>query len=120
MRAGLILDGILNELKSRDADGVERKVIGAAGIAHGECIHTEVFEWLYPSFKDGSYGCVLLQVHAADFSGAVVYVEVGGDFCLLRLDCDLSGFAAQQGRHIFHPRLVHAGTRTEMMFDVTL
>src|SRR5258708_5578401 len=39
MSTGLVFDGILDELKSRNADGVERLMVGAAGVAHGERIH---------------------------------------------------------------------------------
>src|SRR5258708_8223613 len=87
MGAGLVLDGILDELESWDADGVERKVIGASGVAHAKRVHAEIFEGLHPGFKDRRYGFVFLQVYATDFSGAVVYVEIGGDFCLLGLTC---------------------------------
>ena len=71
-------------------------------------------------FEDGRDGFVFLQIDAANFSGAVVDVEVGGNFCLLGLHGDRSGFAAQQGRHAFHAGIVHGRTRAEMLFDITL
>ena len=74
--ACLVLDGVLDELESGNADGVERKMISATGVAHGESSHPEIFKGFHPRFEDGSHGFVLLQVDAADFSGAVVDIEI--------------------------------------------
>ena len=76
--------GILDELESGDADGIEGEMVSAAGVAHGESGHAEIFERTHPGFEDGGNGLVLLQVDAANLSGAVVDVEVGGDSSLAR------------------------------------
>src|ERR1039458_1287909 len=68
-------------------------MVGAAGVAHGEGVHAEVFEGLHPGFEDGRDGFVFLQVHAANFAAAVIHVEIGGDFCLFGLHRNVSGFA---------------------------
>src|SRR5258706_10297483 len=118
--ARLILDRILNELESRNADGIEGLMVGAAGVAHGDGIHAEIFERFHPGLENWLYGGILLQVNAANFSTAVVHVEIGGDFRLFWFHRDFSGFAAQKCRHVFHPGLVHARTRTEMLLHITL
>ena len=42
----------------------------------------------------------VLRVHAAQFSGAVIDIEVRGELCMLRLDRQRSGVAAERGRQI--------------------
>src|SRR5579864_7963866 len=107
MRASFILDGILNELESGNADGVEGEVVSAAGVAHGERGHAEIFEGTHPGLEDGVNSFVFLQIDAANFSGAVIYVEISRDFRLLGLHSDWSGLAAQERGHVFHGGIVH-------------
>src|ERR1022692_3529314 len=95
--AGLVLDGILDELESRDADGIKGLMVGAAGVTHGERVHAQVFERLHPGFKDWGYRFVLLQIDASNLAGAVVHVEIGGDFRLFGFHSYLSSFSPQQG-----------------------
>ena len=100
MRALPVFDFILNELESRQSNCVERQVICSAGVPHRHCRGAEVFERLEPGFEDGDDGRVFLRVNAAQFSGAVIDIEVRGELCMLRLDRQRSGVAAERGRQI--------------------
>src|ERR1035437_10160070 len=92
MRAGLVLDGILDELESRNTDGVE----------------------------DWGDGFVFLQVDAADLAAAVVHVEISGDLCLFRLHRNVSSFASQGSGHALHPGLVRGRTSAEVILYLPL
>ena len=52
MRHRVVLDRILNELKSRQADVVEAEVIRAADAAVRKRRHAHALEWRHPRFKD--------------------------------------------------------------------
>jgi len=88
MRARFVVEAILNELEARDSDGVERLVIGAARVAVGDGGDAQVFQRLDPLRKDRADGGVFLQLNAEDFAGAVIDVEVAGNFRLLGLQHD--------------------------------
>src|SRR5579864_1692081 len=120
MSPRLVFDGILDELESWNTDGVERQMVRASGVAHGECSHAEIFEGPYPRLEDGRDSGVLLQVDTANLARAIVDVEVGGDFCLLGLQRDWPGFAAKQCRHVFHRGIVHTRARPEVLLDISL
>ena len=46
--AGVVLDVVLDELEARQADAVERLVVGAAGVANGQRGRAQVAERLQP------------------------------------------------------------------------
>src|SRR5438445_6532452 len=75
--ARVVVQRILNKLKTGQADCIERKVIGAAGVADGERVHAKVMERLHPCGEDGGDHFIPLEIDAADFAGAVVNVVVG-------------------------------------------
>ena len=52
---------ILDELEARDADTVERLMIGAAGVAHGQGADAQVFERLHPLGEDARDAGVFLH-----------------------------------------------------------
>ena len=54
VRPRVVLDRILDELKARQPDRVERQVIGAAGVADRQRRHPEVLERLHPAWKIGA------------------------------------------------------------------
>src|SRR5262245_59994747 len=85
MRAGGILDRILDEFEPRQTDAVEGLMIRAARVREREGFRAEVLEWLQPTAEERSRRLVALQIDAADFARAVVEVEVGGKFLILRL-----------------------------------
>src|SRR5262245_26149267 len=76
VRACAVFDIVLDELKSRKPDGIEREVIGAACIRDrkGRSIH--LFEGQEPFAKDGADGLIALQIDSANFASAVVEVEI--------------------------------------------
>src|SRR6185437_13196079 len=71
-------DLVLDELESGQPHGIERLVIGTAGIAGSDGAGAQVMEGLQPLGKDGAAGFVALQVDAPDAAGAVVDVEIAG------------------------------------------
>jgi hypothetical protein len=52
MRACLVFDGILHELEAGQAYFVERKVVGAAGVANGQRGGAQVVEGFEPFGED--------------------------------------------------------------------
>src|ERR1019366_7302465 len=95
-------------------------MIGTTGIAHGERGHAQVFEGTHPGLEDRRHGFVFLQINTTNLAGAVVYIEIGGDFGLLEFDRDRTRLAAQQGWHSFHVGVVHRRTRAKVLLDVAL
>lgn len=93
-----IIEIVLDELESGDADGVEAEVIGAAGVAHGDRADAEILKRSDPLREDRRNGGIALQVDSADFSGTVINVEVGGDEFLFRLHFKRAGRAAHEFR----------------------
>ena len=73
----LVFDGVLDELKSGQADLVEGNVVGAAGAADGKRGHAHGLERLHPFLENGPHRFVSLQVDAANFSRAVIHIEIG-------------------------------------------
>src|SRR6266849_6592388 len=55
MGTRVVVQGVLDELKTGEADGIEGQVIGAAGVADSECIHAEVVERNHPCGEDGRH-----------------------------------------------------------------
>ena len=91
---------VLNELEAGNADGIERKMVGAACVLVCDRGDAEIGERLHPLLEDVVDGAVVLRVDAADFSGAVVDVEIRRDHFLLWFDCDRAGGLAQKFRHV--------------------
>src|ERR1051326_6876523 len=82
--ARVVLDGVLYELEAGNTYRIERKVVSAAGVAHGQGIHSEIVEGLHPGLEDRLSGLVLLQIETPDLSCAVIDVEIDGNLGLLR------------------------------------
>ena len=120
VRARAVIERVLDKLESRNADCVERFVIGASGIAHGQRVDAKVVERLNPLREDRRDGRILLQVNAADFSCAVVHVEVAGDLLLIGFGLHRAGRFAYPLRQL---ELVGSGGQrhiAEMLLDVTV
>src|SRR5580700_4953114 len=88
MAARTVIQRVLDELESGDADAVKRFVIGAAGIAQRDGGNAKVFEWLHPLGEDRSHGSILLQVDTANLAAAIIKIEVAGNLLILRLELD--------------------------------
>src|SRR5207249_4568576 len=82
--ARVVVQRILDKLKTGQADRIEGQVIGAAGVADGERIHTEVVERFHPGGEDGGHHFIALEIDAADFAGAIVNVVVGVELGMFR------------------------------------
>src|SRR5215472_16854743 len=100
MRARSVIERILNELEAGNPDRVERLVIGAARVSHGNRADSQIREGSDPLLEDGSDGRVLLQVDAANFSRPVVDVEVSGNLLLLGFQLDRSRRLSQEIRQL--------------------
>src|SRR5277367_1487444 len=85
MRARAVVKRVLDKLESGQADGVERLVVSAASIAEGECGDAEVFQRRHPLSENWADGSIALQIDAPNFAAAVVHVEIGGEFLVVRL-----------------------------------
>src|SRR5205823_12591026 len=70
--------------RSSDLDGVKRKMIRAAGVAHAQRVHAEIVERFHPGLKDGLNSGIFLHEDTPDLARAIVYVEIDGDRLLLR------------------------------------
>src|SRR5258708_37086798 len=74
--ARVVVQGVLDELETGEADSVEREMIGAAGVADGEGVHAEVVERDHPGGEEWGDHFVALKIDAANFARAVFNVVV--------------------------------------------
>ena len=86
-----VIETILNELKAGNADRVERLVVCAAGVAHGDGGHAKIPERLHPLGEDRSDRGVLLQINTANASTPVIEIEVCRELLIIGLGLHRSG-----------------------------
>ncbi len=86
VRPRVVLDRVLNELESGQADGVERQVIGATRVTDRHGLHAQVVERFHPGLENRRDRLVPLEVHAANRAGSVVHVEIAGKLRVRRLE----------------------------------
>ena len=120
MGAAFVIHRVLNELEAGDARGIERLMVGAAGIAHGKRIHAKITKRLHPRFKDRLDPGILLHVNAANLAGAVIHVEIDRDLCLLRLSRHRPIFPARDRWIALSVRIVGWRTRTKVLRHIPL
>src|SRR5579859_2203761 len=120
MGSALIVERILNELEAGQADGVERKMIGAAGVAHGERRDAEILERRNPLPEDRLLCGIALEIDPADLSGAVVDIEVRIERLPLRLGFDGTGGLADELRQLHRLRIGGEREGSEVLFDIAL
>src|SRR5215831_21202464 len=96
VRPRVIFDFILNELKSRQPNGIERQMVGTAGIRDSQRCKGILFrssdhisERRKPGPEDRPNLLVPLHVDSTDFPGAVVEVEVTREFFVTGLELEL-------------------------------
>src|SRR5256886_8113084 len=77
MSARVVVQRVLDELKTGQADRIESKVIGTSGVADGKGIHAKVVERFHPGGEDGGDHFIALEIDAANLTSAVVDVVVG-------------------------------------------
>src|ERR1700733_7936190 len=120
VRAALVVEFVLDELKSGNSDSVKAEVIGPARVAHGQGGHAEILERRDPLRKNGRNGGVALQIDATNLARSVVDIEVAGDEFLLWFHFERSCIAS----HEFWKRnLVGRGgerSRAKVFLRVTL
>src|ERR1700719_974974 len=120
MRSRSVIQHVLNELEARNADGIKRLVIGAAGISHRDRADAQVAKWCNPLLENLSDRRILLQVDPADFSRAVVDVEVSRNLRLLRLDDNRSSRLAQKIRQLHLIGSLRQRHVPEMLFYIAV
>jgi len=81
-----ILDRVLNEPEARDTGRIERLVIGAIGVAHGQRVHADILKGLHPSVEDRVDCFVLLRVNTGNLADTVVDVWKPGPPAAARLE----------------------------------
>src|SRR5204863_4195735 len=79
VRARAVLQRILDELETGEADSVERLVVGPAGVGYGDGGGAHVCEGCQPLLEEGFHTFVALGVDSADLAAAVIQVEVAGE-----------------------------------------
>src|SRR5215472_15826767 len=84
VRARIVFDLVLDELEAGEPDGIERKVIGAAGIRKRERLGAQVAEGREPLAKQICDPGVSLQINAANLPGAAIEIEVAGESLIFR------------------------------------
>src|SRR5439155_16290573 len=84
VRPRVIVERILDKLKTGQPNSIEGKVIGSAGVADGERVHSEVAERLHPRGKDRGHHFVLLQIDAANLARSIIDVIVVVELSMLR------------------------------------
>ena len=110
---------VLNELKTRQSDLVERNVIGRPRIAQRNRAEPQVADRPGPLLKNHRSRQVALGKNAQKFSAAVVGVEVGVELRMFGLDRDRARLLAKKfGYHLFF-RFGGVGTHSKMVADVS-
>src|SRR5271165_710852 len=120
MRAGAVVQRVLNELKSWNPDGVKGLVIRSPGITHGDRGNTEVLQRLNPLSEDGSHGGVSLEIDAADSAAAIVQTKISGNFLKLGLELNGPGGVAIVLRDIELVGRGGAWNFAEVLLDVAI
>src|SRR5438046_10280495 len=90
VRPRVIVERILDKLKTGQPNSIEGKVIGSAGVADGERVHSEVAEGHHPRGKERGHHFVPLQIDAANLARSMIDVIVGIELSTTR-----------QGTHYF-------------------
>src|SRR5215203_6425334 len=93
MRAGVVFNGILYKLETRDTYSIKRKVICSSRIVYGYSSSAHVIEWLQPACKQRAHSFVTLQVNTTNFAGTIIQVVISRNLCLLRLQLHCSWVA---------------------------
>src|SRR5271165_2682918 len=113
-----IVERVLDELKAGEADGVESFVIGAASVAERKSRDAEIFEGSHPLLENGSDGGVALEVDAANFSSAIIDIEIRGEFLVVGLKLNRAGGIAVKFGDIHLLWIGGARNKPEMLLDV--
>ena len=84
VRARVVFDFILDELKSRQADAIERLMVRAARVRNRNRAGAHIAEGHQPLSEKISEGAIALQVDTANFSGAVIQIEIARELFIVR------------------------------------
>src|SRR5262249_44954828 len=85
MGTRVIVQWVLDELKTRETYRVEREMVSSLRAAVGEGGDAEIPERRHPRLEDRSHHSITLEIDPADPSRAVIQVEVAGELRMLRL-----------------------------------
>ena len=104
VRAGHVVERILDELEAGKTHRVERLVVGASGVGQRQRRRSEVLERREPRLEDRPDHVVALKIDAADPAAAVVQVEIRGQARVL---------GPERHRERVGEVRLHVGARTE-------
>src|SRR5437016_10679383 len=90
MRTAAVIERILNELKTGQADAVKGLMVSAAGIVERKGLRIEIGERREPASEHRSNGFVALHIDTTNSAGTVVQVEVGGELLVVMLADEFS------------------------------
>src|SRR3972149_2777641 len=96
----IVLYGVLNELETRKADRIEREVVRSSGVGEGDRFRCRIIERCKPLAENAACFLVPLQVNSSESAGAVVMIEIYGEFLVSR-------FCLQRSRCSSHHHLHH-------------
>src|SRR5262245_38922847 len=68
MGASCVIERVLDELEARKSNGVEREMVGAAGVANRDRCGAEILEGSEPGLENGPHHVVALKVDAPNLS----------------------------------------------------
>src|SRR5690349_4852775 len=119
MRDRLVFDLVLDELKTRQANRVEREMVRPVGVRRRQRRRAQIAKRLQPLSKDRMHAFVALQVDAANLACPIVEVVVRGQFVKLRTTLNVLRTASlDQTQETLVLRLV--SRRAKMLRDVSL
>src|SRR5678815_2431414 len=81
--ARVVLNLVLNKLKSRQTDPIKREMVRTAGIRDRKRRCAEVSERREPLTKQRTHGFVALQVNATNLAGAVIEIVISTQLLVL-------------------------------------
>src|SRR6267143_3670724 len=91
MRARVVFNFVLNELKPRQANAIKGKMIGAAGVCYRQRRGALIAERHQPLAKERADIFITLQINAANLTCAIVQIEVDVKLIVLSFSYKFGG-----------------------------
>src|SRR5687767_5579831 len=83
MRTRVVLNRVLNELKSGKPDRIKRQVVRSAGVGKRQRLCSRIGKRRKPRFKKRTHRAVPLHINPADPSRTVIKIVVCGELVVL-------------------------------------
>ena len=95
-------------------------MVGSTGVAHRERRDAQILQRFDPLRENRGDGRVALQIDAANFSTAVVDVEIRRELLMIRLELNGAGRIAIELRNIDLVGRVRTRHKTEVLLHVAI